>query len=262
MSPLELAQLMAPPEVKRFDPWQVELLTGDAVENILLIHRQAGKSLAVAIKALVVALTEPGSLVLLVSRSYRQSLELARKVRQSLTAYQDNLQKRHPELDVDLGLLTDMKAEFELPNGSRVVSLPPNPDTIRGYSKPRIVIIDEASRVSDDVYFTIRPMRLAAPRWQLYLPSTPFGQRGFFWREWRNPGFKKWRHAIDDSLTLGRVTPAFVEGERRKGDLYFRQEYGCEFLGGVQTLFSRTELENALIDEPPLEELYECISQI
>ncbi len=261
MDRLELANLMLPPEIKKLDPWQREVVTAKDKEILLNVHRQGGKSLIVAIVACVVALTEPGSLILIISRSYRQSLELARKVRQCLYVYQCNLQRQNPKFDVNLGLLTDTKSEFELPNGSRVVSLPPNEETIRGYSRPRLVIFDEHSRIPDDVYLCVRPMFAVSPKWQLFLISTPFGQRGAYYHESQNRDFHKWTWNIEDSLRLGRVPSDFIDKERRKGDVYFRQEMMCEFLGGIQTLFNMKELLAAVRGKfKPLKELYDCIT--
>jgi Terminase large subunit, T4likevirus-type, N-terminal len=254
--------MMLPPEIRSLDPWQREALTSNASENHVLVHRQGGKSEIIAVKAITVALTEDESLILCVSRSWRQSLELARKIRKALTRYQQALLRQHQELDyVDLGLLTDAKSEFELPNGSRIVSLPPNEETIRGYSKPRLVVLDEASRIPDDVYLCLRPMKLASPNWELWLISTPFGQRGFFYQESRNPSIKKFKHTVDDALRLGRVTQQFIDEERKKGDIYFRQEFQCEFVSNLQTLFNRKELEDLLVDGEPLGELYALLGR-
>ena len=261
MNKLELARMMLPPEIKQPDPWQTEALTTSNLENHVLVHRQGGKSEIIAVKAITLALTEDDALILCVSRSWRQSIELARKIRKALTRYQQALLKQHSELDyVDLGLLTDMKSEFELPNGSRIVSLPPNEETIRGYSKPRLVVLDEASRIPDDVYLCLRPMRLASPNMELWMISTPFGQRGFFYRESLNPTIKKFKHTVQDALRLGRVSEQFIDDERKKGDLYYRQEFMCEFLSNMQSLFNRKELEELLSDNEPLTELYSCIA--
>ena len=250
-----------PPEIHRLDPWQQDVLTSSHPENHVLVHRQGGKSRIIAVKANIVALTEPGSLILNISRSYRQSLELARKIRESLNLYRESLQRERVDVTVDLGLLTDAKSEFELSNGSRIVSLPPNEETIRGYSKPRLVILDEASRIPDPVYLCLRPMALMSPKWEMWLISTPFGQRGFFWQESRNPDFKTYKHTILDAVKLNRVNNGFVEGEKKKGDLYFRQEFNCEFLSNMQSLFSRPELEAALTKEQALEGLYDVFSR-
>jgi hypothetical protein len=62
------------------DPWQVEVLEGAHARLLLNCCRQAGKSTVVAMLGLVHAIFEPAALVLLVSRSHRQSTELFRIV--------------------------------------------------------------------------------------------------------------------------------------------------------------------------------------
>src|SRR5262245_61052102 len=62
------------------DPWQRQLLLSDTRQMLLNCSRQSGKSTTVAALALHTALRRPGSLVLLLSPSLRQSQELFRKV--------------------------------------------------------------------------------------------------------------------------------------------------------------------------------------
>src|ERR1700749_918306 len=62
------------------DPWQREVLGAESKRMILNCSRQAGKSTVASVLALFVAVTRPGSLVLLVSPSLRQSSELFRKI--------------------------------------------------------------------------------------------------------------------------------------------------------------------------------------
>ncbi len=62
------------------DPWQRELLLSKEKRVILNCSRQSGKSTITAIIALHHALYNPGALVLLISRGYRQSTELFKKV--------------------------------------------------------------------------------------------------------------------------------------------------------------------------------------
>jgi hypothetical protein len=69
------------------------------------------------------------------------------------------------------------------PNGSRIVGLPENETTIRGFSDVSLLLIDEASRVADEIYRAMRPT-LVVHEGDLWLMSTPNGRRGFFWDEW------------------------------------------------------------------------------
>jgi len=71
------------------------------------------------------------------------------------------------------------RISLRFPNGSRIVGIPGKEATLRGFSAVSLLIIDEASRVDDDVYKALRPM-LAVGKGDLWLLSTPFGKRGFF----------------------------------------------------------------------------------
>ena len=62
------------------DAWQVEVLEGGHARLLLNCCRQAGKSTTVAVLALTEAVFIPGTQVLLLSRSLRQSTELFRIV--------------------------------------------------------------------------------------------------------------------------------------------------------------------------------------
>ena len=152
------------------DPWQAAVLRSDDPRIVLNCCRQAGKSSVVAIKSLHVGLYEPKSLILLLSRSLRQSGELARKV---FDAYAATGRQVPPEAETKMAL--------ELSNGSRILALPGGDEaSIRGYSGVRLLLIDEASRVSDALYIALRPM-LAVSSGSIILLSTPFGKRGFFY---------------------------------------------------------------------------------
>jgi hypothetical protein len=52
-----------------------------------------------------------------------------------------------------------------------------------------------------------------------------------------------------------RIPKAFLEEERKTmGDLWFRQEYGCEFVDAVSGVFDRDMVEQAVTgDVEPLE---------
>jgi hypothetical protein len=83
---------------------------------------------------------EPGrcpGLVLLVSPSLRQSRELFGKVIGFL--------KRLEPVEQ---LEEDNKSSCTLANGARMVSLPGDPDTVRGFSAPKPIIKDEAAYIS------------------------------------------------------------------------------------------------------------------
>src|SRR5918998_4943847 len=120
------------------DPWQLELLRSTSRRLLVNVSRQSGKSTATAALALHGALFDPGSLTLLVSASLRQSGELFRKV-----------VKFYEALGRPIAAVEDSAQTLALANGSRVVSLPGNPDKIRGFSAPRLIVVDESAQVDD-----------------------------------------------------------------------------------------------------------------
>jgi hypothetical protein len=198
------------------DPWQRDLLR--ATEQYLLLNcsRQSGKSTTVAALALHQLLTAPGSLVLLVAPSERQSQELFRKV---IAAYQA-LEQPIPTIQWNQGVL-------ELANGSRLVALPGREETVRSFSGVKLLILDEASRVPDDLYRSVRPM-LAVSQGRLLALSTPFGQRGWFYDEWIGQG--PWRRIHIPWTQCPRILPEFIAEETRAlGQAWVDQEYGGLF---------------------------------
>src|SRR5260370_22168178 len=74
------------------DSWQVEVLDGGHRQLLLNCCRQAGKSTAVALLGLIQGLTQPHSLILLLSRSHRQSMALYRIV----TGFRGRIQVGQP----------------------------------------------------------------------------------------------------------------------------------------------------------------------
>ena len=129
------------------DDWQRKVLLDSAPRSILLCSRQAGKSTVSATLALFEAVCRPPALVLLLSPSLRQSSELFRKV---LDLYR--------ALPNPPRAINDSVLKIELTNGSRIVSLPGTEETVRGYSAVRLLVVDEASRVPDELYFSVKPM--------------------------------------------------------------------------------------------------------
>jgi len=107
--------------------------------------------------------------------------------------------------------------------------------------------VDEAARVPDDLYFAVRPM-LAVSGGRLIALSTPFGKRGWFWREWgEGQGWE--RHKIT-AAECPRISPEFLEEERRSMPAaWFAAEYMCEFTEAVDNVFSFDQIAAAVTDE-------------
>jgi len=212
------------------DPRQQQIL--DARSNRILVNcsRQWGKSTTAAIKALHQALHVPKSLTLILSPSARQSNELFNKIKAFLTPL-----KLKPKSGAR------NQSSLLLDNQSRIVALPGNETTIRGFSAVSLLIVDEAARVPDSLYSAARPF-LATTNGTLLVMSTPKGQSGFFHREWVSDN--KWLRITVPATECPRISKEFLDAERAQtSDRYFRQEYLCDFLGAQSNLFAAELLE-------------------
>src|SRR5215211_5428023 len=154
------------------DPWQENLLRSASERVLLNCCRQSGKSTMSATIALHRALYHPGSLILCLAPALRQSQELFSKM---AGFYRD--------LGRPVSAVTERKLSLELENRSRIITLPGSEKTIRGFSGTSLLILDEAARVEDELYFAVRPM-LAVSGGALMMLSTPHGKRGVFYEEW------------------------------------------------------------------------------
>jgi hypothetical protein len=222
------------------DPWQERLLRSTEPRVILNCSRQSGKSTTTAILALHRVVYHPDELVLLISPTQRQSKELFAKAIAFL--------RRLEPAEV---LEEDNRLSCTLANGARLVSLPGDQRTIRGYSGPSLIIEDEAARVPDETYQAIRPM-LAVSGGRLILMSTPFGRKGHFHDAWHgaSPG---WLKIFLPASECPRITPEFLDDELRvMGPLVYGQEYQCAFSDNVTQLFPTDMIMRALTrDFPP-----------
>ena len=217
------------------DAWQAELLRSPSRQSILCCSRQSGKSTTSATMATHQAVYVPGSLVLVLSPSLRQSVELYRKIVDVYAALEGEVVK--PEESSALRL--------ELANGSRIVSLPAKESTIRGFSGAALLLVDEAARVDDAIYGAVRPM-LAVSQGRIVLMSTPFGKRGFFHREWTEGG-ADWHRVRVTAAECPRIPPDWLAAERRRiPDWFARQEYDVEFVDAEDQLIATDVIRAAL----------------
>ena len=217
------------------DPWQRDLLQSTADRTLLLCCRQSGKSTMAAVLALHRALYRPNSLVLCLAPALRQSQELFQKI---VGFYRDLGRPVAPQGERRLSL--------ELENGSRIVTLPGTERTVRGFSGVDLLLLDEAARVEDGLFYAVRPM-LAVSAGALIMLSTPYGKRGVFFEEWTNG--EGWTRYEVPAAQVPRIPPAFLEAERRSmPEWWFAQEYGCEFRETEDQLFSHDMIEAARDD--------------
>lgn len=243
--------------------WQHEALDPGVKRLILLCARQAGKSTVVGGKVTNKAKYQKG-LNIITSPTEKQSKETMLKVNDYIAA--------DPELSDSL--IGNSTFEKVFKNGSRIIALPGTEKSVRGYSAPLSIILDEAAQMEDPTYKALRPMLTGNKEGELILLSTPFGKRGFFYNEWtKNPIWKKilvkprWDLINDDHFEeamkeevfkkfwFDRGVSAYYSPRHEKdwlfeelmslGPVGVRREYGCEFLDDQESMFSTSLIESA-----------------
>jgi len=217
------------------DPWQAEVLQSDSKRILLNCSRQSGKSTITSALALHTATYHPGSLTLCLSPTLRQSSELFRNV------------SRFYGLDPSIPSRAESVLKLELENGSRIVSLPGKEQNVRGYAGVSLMIVDEAARVPDDLYYSVRPM-LAVSDGRLIALSTPWGCRGWFYDAWHSS--EPWHKWEIPASKCPRISPEFLEEERSVlGSYWYQQEYECNFLDSQTQVFRREDIDSMFSEQ-------------
>jgi hypothetical protein len=82
----------------------------------------------------------------------------------------------------------------------------------------------------------------------LWLMSTPWGQRGFFWQEWTHGG-DRWHRVSVTAAECPRISAEFLQQEREAlGSHWYEQEYSCQFVETGSGWFSAELVLQALDD--------------
>lgn len=206
------------------DPWQRAVLQDVRSNQLILCSRQAGKSTAASLLAAHLALYKPGSTILCLSPSQRQSGELFLKVAALLS---------------EASKESNSRTEVGLSNGSRVLSLPGEPNTIRGYS-PNLVLLDEAAFAPDELYTAVSPM-LAVSGGRMICLTSANGKQGSFYALWSNANASYVRQKVV-AVDCPRIKPEFLENERLVlSKDKFEQEYNCVFGDAENAAFENVD---------------------
>ncbi len=219
----------------RLDPWQIKMLDSDSKRICLNIHRQGGKSAMSSLICLHTALFKEKSLSLIIAPALRQSQENFKKIADYIGLLPDPPQFHEH---------TKLSLQFD--NGSRILTLPGGNEgkTIRGFSRPDVIVEDEAAQCSDELFDAILPMMTTYPDCKFILCSTPFGQRGHFYDIFqKNDSWEKHTLKASDNP---RISKAFLaEMKDLRGPYVYAQEYGCEFVASDTQLISHEAILKA-----------------
>lgn len=203
-------------------PYQRRWVNDRSLLKIWLAARQIGKSFGLSMETVTEALRAKCANLIL-SASERQSREVMYKVYQHLRVLR--------ALAGDaLRAARENRSEVELPNGSRIISLPANPDTVRGFSGN--VYLDEFAfhRDSREIWRAMYPMVTRGHK--VRITSTPNGKQNMFYEIWsaKDNGFSKHRTNIYDAVADGlKADVAALKRGINDPDAW-AQEYECQFI--------------------------------
>ena len=215
------------------DKIQKSVLDHDAHRLILCCSRQWGKTTIIAIKALHTAIFQPGSEIVIISKSLKQAGLLLNTVCESAAV-----------LGFPRKRVLGYEQSLHLPNGSKIFGVANSEKSSRGYTA-NIVIVDEAALVEDQVIGSASPT-LSRTNGKLWLLSTPYGQTGLFYNVWHDKALTDWfkvKATIEDSPY---ATPEFIAEQKRLFPFNFRQDFYCEFTPAKGCLLSRERIEKMI----------------
>lgn len=219
--------------------------------------RQLGKSFTFSLRRVIRGLMRGRNQIIL-SAGERQSREVMQKVRMHCHVLQAACEHAgHTALDG----MSVSGLEARLTNNVRIIALPANPMTARGFSGD--VFLDEFAMHRDDeaIWAALFPTLLRGDG-ELDIASTPRGQSNLFHTLRNNPEFACSTITLADAVSQGlRVDPGAM---RRAIDdeQIWRQEFCCEFLDETTSFMPyalirscqnerlSTDLDEAAIDRP------------
>jgi hypothetical protein len=246
--------------------WQKAILRSPHKRKVINGARQAGKSTIVSAKPCHIAKHYPGSVSIIIAATEKQAFLDMEKVRDFI-AHDPQYPKRER---LSEHLIT-------LAYGSWIMVVPATEKAARGPSAPRLILLDEASRIEDIVYTSgVIPMLTENPDCELISISTPNGKQGFFYKSFNNPKWERYeiRSPWEPVDLEFRLIPAIPEEEYRKrcaakgiigfdsprhrnqqeqefnlgemGPLMYRQEYGPQFVEPEDQVFSYDDIERMM----------------
>jgi phage FluMu gp28-like protein len=217
-------------------PYQTQWINDEARFKLGLMCRQSGKSWTSALEAVRDCCERKTTWVCL-SAGERQALEWMLKAREHVEAFKVALAGYEETRDGAEALLK--QAEIRWPNGSRLLAIPANPDTARGYSAN--LLLDEFAfhEDPDRIWRAIYPS-ISNPLkgiFKIRVVSTPNGMGNKFADLWhKSENWSKHRVDIYDAQKAG--LPVNIDQLRAGLDdpEGWAQEYECQFLDAAAVL--------------------------
>jgi phage FluMu gp28-like protein len=229
-------------------PYQSAFAANDARFKIGLWARQTGKDHTATAEAVIDCLYNPGAEWIILAACERQALESLSKAKdwaEILKFRIDDYTECPPNLP--LAQAQARSTEIKWSNGSRLIALPRNPDTARGYTGNFILtefaFHENAHAIWGAIYPSItNPLRGGLKK--IRIISTPNGLTNKFAELWRGnelsglpDPYHRSRLTIHDAIRNGLpLDPAELQAGLNDADAW-SQEYLCEFMDSSSVMF-------------------------
>lgn len=229
-------------------PYQIRWVQDTSRFKIAVKSARIGFSFATALEAVLDCLAKPNDTWTVLSASKAQSVEFIETCHRLIELMLGTSELfREEDWYDELGRIEAIQQRITMPNGSRIIALPANPRTARGY--PGNAILDEFAHHEDSYAIWAAITRQVALGHKVRVLSTPNGEQGKFYDLCRElqlidgvaPAhnfrmFKGWSvHWIDVGMAVADGCPIDMAEMRDliKDDEIVSQEFYCVFLKAV-----------------------------
>jgi phage FluMu gp28-like protein len=263
------------PPVIQLRPYQQRWIDDHTRFKFAVKSARIGYSYATGLEAIMGdedgCLVRPNTTWTVLSASKAQSTEFIETCQKNLQLMGGTAQLYQDEDFIDtLGRIESIQQRITFPNGARIIALPANPRTARGY--PGNAILDEFAHHEDSYAIFAAVFRQVALGHKLRVLSTPNGEQGKFYDIARQLGLEMgaplaelpvrkdgWSgHWVDVYMAVREGCPINI-AEMRSGlndEDTWNQEFCCVFLKATGAwltldLISLCEDAGATIDIPP-----------
>jgi phage FluMu gp28-like protein len=251
-------------------PYQVRWIEDDSRFKIAVKSARIGFSFGTALEVVLDCLKTQKATWTILSASKAQSVEFVEACKSILQLMGEVAELFEDEVFVDvLSGVEDYQMRIAFPNGARIIALPANPRTARGY--PGNAVLDEFAHHEKSYQIWAAVIRQTALGHKLRVLSTPNGEQGKFFDLARELGLidgiappqnpvkrGPWSgHWIDVYIAVAEGCPINIDemklgvGDQDTWD----QEFCCKFLKATGAwlpleLIAKVEDEGATIELP------------
>lgn len=214
--------------------------------SVFLMARQVGKSSTIVAYLLHYVLFNPNMTVAILANKGPTAKELLEKFK---TAY-ENLPGW-----LQQGIKEWNKLSIVLENGCKIITAATSSTGIRGMAL-NMIVLDEFAfvpfHIADQFMSSVYPTISSGKSTKMVIISTPNGMNHFhkIWTDAKNKKNQYVAYQAYWNEVPGRDEKFKKETISNIGELKWRQEFACEFIGSQQTLLDVSTLTNFTWDDP------------